>query len=147
VAQLSSVLTKWNVFNQLFNKGKAKELIELLRTKPTYYWEEHYRLGRKANGKVHYQLSYNGACNIITNSVVPFLYFIGNKWANHDSVEKAINLLEQLPAEKNGVINNWKSLSLKIKNGLQSQGALHLSKNYCTFKRCLECDIGKNILK
>ena len=147
LAQLSSVMTNWNVFNQLFNEVKAKELIELLRSKPLEYWEEHYRLGRKSKGKVHYQLSYNGACNIITNSVVPFLYFIGNKWANYESVEKAINLLEQLPAEKNGVINSWKSLSLKIKNGLQSQGALHLSKNYCNFKLCLECDIGKSILK
>ena len=48
--------------------------------------------------------------------------------------------------ENNSVVNRWKSLDLPVENAVDSQALLQLKNNYCNFKRCLSCRIGKNIL-
>ncbi len=60
--------------------------------------------------------------------------------------EKAISMLESIPAEKNYVVSEWKSLGVNCLNAARTQGALELYHEHCTNKKCLECMIGQKIL-
>jgi len=58
-----------------------------------------------------------------------------------------LELLEQLPGETNSVIAKWKNLGLKTKSAFQTQALLELKQNYCANKKCLNCNIGNQIVK
>jgi hypothetical protein len=62
-------------------------------------------------------------------------------------VEKSLTLLEQLPPEKNHIIDNWVNEGIVVDNSLKSQALLELSSQYCSFKNCLYCQIGNEILR
>jgi hypothetical protein len=62
------------------------------------------------------------------------------------SYDAAINVLEQLPTEKNSLIQEWQKIGFSPKNALESQALLELKNNYCNHKKCLNCSIGTNIV-
>jgi hypothetical protein len=59
---------------------------------------------------------------------------------------KAIHWLEQLPAEKNSIINGFASLKVGCKTASDSQSLIEMKNEYCNHKRCLECSVGNNYL-
>lgn len=83
---------------------------------------------------------------ILINAVVPLLWWYGNYRENSFYKEKALELLEQLQPEKNEIINTWKSMGIKMKSALDSQGLLELKNEICNFRKCLSCKIGHKIL-
>lgn len=60
--------------------------------------------------------------------------------------DRAIALLEKLPAENNAIVNGWEKLGQKIDTAYDSQAFIHLKKNYCDDKKCLRCRIGHKVL-
>ena len=62
-------------------------------------------------------------------------------------LDKAIKVLEQIPAENNKIIKQWKELGFEMENGFDSQGFLELKKNYCDQKACLKCNLGISLVK
>lgn len=53
----------------------------------------------------------------------------------------------RLKAEKNSIVNLFTKLGLNVDNLMDSQAVLQLKKQYCDKHRCVECVIGKSILK
>jgi hypothetical protein len=78
--------------------------------------------------------------------VVPFLFLYGDTKAVIDFKEKALAFLESLPPEDNAIINHWMEIGIFSRNALCTQALLHLKRDYCDKKRCLECRIGKQLL-
>ena len=60
--------------------------------------------------------------------------------------DKALELLEQIPEERNSIISGWKTLGQHVNTAYDSQALLHLKKNYCDEKKCLRCRIGHKVL-
>ena len=63
-----------------------------------------------------------------------------------DYKEKAIDILEDLPAEDNK-ITRFFSDKIRLNSAADTQGIIHCHNNYCLKKRCLDCGIGIHILK
>jgi hypothetical protein len=61
--------------------------------------------------------------------------------------DKALQLLEALPPEKNTIISGWERLGVEPPSAYQTQALLQLKNVYCDRKRCLECAVGAGILK
>lgn len=82
---------------------------------------------------------------LIINSVVPYKYAWGR--AHNDPVlqQAAFALMDSLPAEKNGIIDQWKELGVPVRSAADSQAFLHLYQEYCLRQRCLTCDLGYDI--
>jgi hypothetical protein len=55
--------------------------------------------------------------------------------------------LEELPPEKNAILQGWEQLGMEAKSAHQTQALLQLKNAYCDKKCCLECSIGNAILK
>jgi hypothetical protein len=127
----------------------ANELLIQLQTqlmKPADdYWTTHFDFGKEK--KAPSNISKATANTIITNSVVPFLWWLSHRLSDDTYRSKAFEILTLLPAEKNEKTVSWKNVGIKPVNALESQGLIELTNEFCTKKKCLECVIGNTILR
>ena len=73
--------------------------------------------------------------------------FVYGKSKNEESFQnRAIDFLENMNPEKNSIISMWKSLGFSIQNAFDSQALLQLQNEYCSKKRCIECQIGNKLI-
>ncbi|PIV19084.1 MAG: DUF2851 domain-containing protein, partial [Flavobacteriales bacterium CG03_land_8_20_14_0_80_35_15] len=91
-------------------------------------------------------LSKNFVDLLIINTLMPlkFIYF---KKQGKAIGEDLIRLVHQIKPEKNGVITQFALLKIKADSAFHSQALLQLKNDYCTPKRCLQCQIGYQLLK
>ena len=61
-------------------------------------------------------------------------------------MEKAIEWLENIPAEENKISKTWKSLGLSQRNAGETQAGIELFNNFCKNRLCLNCQIGVAII-
>lgn len=158
IAQVIGLVSQQNhLFSVILNAKILKEFYEFFKTELPVYWKTHYNFGKKnkqdkdGNFKQNSNLGKDAQQNLIINVVIPIriahsLYrqkedFLPKKW------------LAELKAEKNNIINLYKDLEkidnseFKIKTAAQSQSLLELYSQYCNLKKCLSCEVGKEILK
>jgi len=60
--------------------------------------------------------------------------------------DKALQILEQIPPERNSIVQNWQNLGIISNSAYDSQAFLQLKKQYCDEKKCLRCRIGHKVL-
>jgi hypothetical protein len=84
---------------------------------------------------------------VVINTVIPFIFVYGKEKQRRDYIEKALKLMEQIKPEKNNILNKWENLGFNNDNASDSQALLHLKKNYCNPKKCLDCALGSEIFK
>ncbi|MEM9823929.1 MAG: DUF2851 family protein [Bacteroidota bacterium] len=136
--------------NHLFSKALAiqneKEIHHMFDLKVGPYWSNHYVFD-KASIKKKKSLGSPTIRLIIINTICPFLFYYGQYTGNEIYQEKALDLLEQLPPEKNKIIQQWENLGLNPVSAHQSQALLQLKNEYCNPRKCLNCAIGNTLLK
>jgi hypothetical protein len=135
-----------HLFSKILEAKDLKEITRLLKVELSDYWLTHYVFD-KASPKRKKSLGTGTIQLIIINTIVPFLFLYGRMKGENSFPEKAFELLESLPPEKNSVIKKWQSLELPTENAHQTQSLLQLKKHYCDKKRCLQCNIGNYIMK
>jgi len=84
---------------------------------------------------------------IIVNTVVPLLYAYGMQHQEQELMDRAINFLQQLPAEKNYILRQWAACGLTVENAADSQAMIQLKREYCDRYDCLRCRFGYEYLK
>ena len=123
-----------NFFYQLFSVSASK------------YWDTHYRFEKVSQ----YQKKEIGSQlknSLLINAITPILFAYGLYHQNSLYQELAIELLYQLPDEKNQALKIWESVPVKQNTAFDSQALLELHQFYCEKKACLSCTIGNGILK
>ena len=118
---------------------------KLLHVSSSSYWNTHYTFGRLSGDGIKY-LGESSRRLILINGVIPFTYFYGEQKGDRRLQEKALHMLDNCPPEENSELRNWSKLGIPIDNALFSQSLIHLRKNYCHEKRCLECRLGRQLL-
>jgi len=117
----------------------------LFRAATSPYWDTHYtflkpsRFQKKGMGEDSFQL-------ILVNVLVPFLFLYGERRNKEEMKERALRIMEQLPAEKNTLLRHWATAGIQAFNALESQALIHLHHKYCEPRRCLECTIGQKLI-
>ncbi|GAB3514094.1 DUF2851 family protein [Emticicia fontis] len=147
IAQLAKLITLQKSFFSLFTQTESiEDLRKSLQIKQSEYWQEHYhfgkRLAKKSNG-----LGKDSIDNLIINTVIPLLACYSQKMDNQSYMDRAIAFLESFPPESNHIIDMWKNLGLEIRTAFDAQASIELYNNFCTQKKCLQCNIGVEILK
>lgn len=147
LAQLARLLTnQGSLFSLFAGTTDTERLLNALQIQPSVYWQSHYRFG-KTTVKPAPALGQTSAENIVVNTVVPLLAAYAHHRGEPAYIDRAISLLEQLPAEKNHLIDKWNTLGLGIRTAFDSQAAIELHNEFCTVKRCLSCQVGAELLK
>ncbi len=58
-----------------------------------------------------------------------------------------ISIMDEVKPEKNKIILKFSEFKIKSKNAFRTQALLQLKNEYCTKQLCLQCEIGKELLK
>ena len=61
--------------------------------------------------------------------------------------DMAIRLLEECKAENNSIVRQFTNIGITPNSAAQSQALLQLKRKYCESKKCLNCNIGNQLLK
>ena len=148
LAQFAALIVKSNhLFSKVLELNDIKDASKLFKDLPINdYWKTHYRFGKEVE-KASCNLGDEAIHNIILNTVVITLFSYGRHIGNEQIADKAIKLLESIPAETNHIVDKFKQIGVNPINALRSQGLLQLKKNYCDQKKCLNCAVGAKVLK
>ncbi|MBR1499623.1 MAG: DUF2851 family protein [Bacteroidaceae bacterium] len=84
---------------------------------------------------------------LIINTVVPLLFAYGRHIGDEDICQRAVRLLEQLPAENNYILRQWQACGLRVQTAADSQALIQLKRQYCDRTDCLRCRFGYEFLK
>jgi hypothetical protein len=84
--------------------------------------------------------------SLAINAIVPFLWRMGEQVQRDYYHSLALDVLQDIPAERNSIISKWNKLGIPVKNALDSQGLLALHRYYCCAKKCLSCEVGLKAL-
>ena len=168
--EVSSLQQEFTFLKHKFGIGDAMEKTDwrFLRTRPGNFpyvrilqLAELYHSGRaqmsklleaKSVEELHKCLTVTGMTAasrelLIINTVVPVLFAYGRHISNEDICQRAIRLLEELPAEKNHTLRQWQDCGLKVQTAADSQALIQLKRQYCDRIDCLRCRFGYEYLK
>ena len=84
---------------------------------------------------------------LLINTVIPYKYAYALHRNNTARAEKALELMERIPAENNTIVRQWRVLGQQIKNAADTQALLHLYQNYCQHHECINCEVGYQIFQ
>lgn len=142
---ISIILSAENMLSRILQASDLKEVRGLFEGEADAYWKNHFLFGRPTT-EHQVQITRSLQDRLITNAVVPFLFFYGHRNHSPAHKEKAIELLDQMKAEDNKVISEWKKRGANCATALDSQALLQLKENHCSKTRCLQCAVGSRIV-
>jgi hypothetical protein len=119
----------------------------LLDVTASVYWDDHFRFDEAHDQPAPRSLGKVSFYNVIINTIAPIQFLFASKQDDPALREKALQLLESVPAEKNNIMTIWSDHGWRAANAAQSQALLQLYNNYCGARRCLECTVGLNIIR
>lgn len=147
IAQLAALVSALDRgFNSLLESGDAQDLRSRLDAAPSEYWLTHYVLDKKSDARLK-RMGAVGADHLLLNAVIPCLFAFGRLQGRDDLSRRAMQLLEQLPAERNSVLDGWRGAGLEADSAGRGQALIELRNSYCARRRCLSCGIGNQLLK
>jgi hypothetical protein len=135
-----------HLFSKIKEAASLKELKNYFEVIANDYWHYHFQFKISSDFKPK-KVGSSMAENIIINTVAPLLFAYGSYHKDNSYKEKAIQWLQEIPAEKNLITKGFKELHIDNKNAMDSQALIELKNEYCNKKRCLECSIGNAVLR
>ena len=81
---------------------------------------------------------------LLINTVIPYKYAYA-RISSAGNGQAAMAMMEQIGAEDNMIIRQWRMLGQQVSNAADSQALLHLYQNYCQHHECVNCDVGYRI--
>ncbi|MDI9357009.1 MAG: DUF2851 family protein [Chitinophagaceae bacterium] len=148
IAQLAAIFhINPQIFSSLKTLKTTKEIQKIFAQPVSNYWKTHYQFSSQTENKTQNTIGTHSIDIIIINVVSPILFLFGRMYAQPEMEEKAIDILYSLKNEKNAIADFYTFMPIKQETAHDSQAILELYNAYCTKKKCLECQIGLNILK
>lgn len=134
-----------HLFSDVMNATKVDDLRKIFDLKAEGYWETHYFFNKPAKKQVK-TFGIQAFRTLLINVVIPFYFVYGKRIQKDELKEKAVDLLESLPPEKNRITRKWEESGIRAESAFYSQALVQLKNAYCNTGRCGECGIGKNLI-
>jgi len=146
LAQLAILFSKYqNLFSKIMVTTSLDGFYTLFSIQSSEFWETHYTF-ETASKKSTKKLTKSFIDLLLINTIIPLKYsylrFIGEI-----EFDEILDLISAIKPEKNTIISKYDELKLTSKNAFETQALLQLKNNYCNHKLCLQCAIGKEILR
>ncbi len=146
IATLATLVCEgFRIGYKLLSCKTIEEARELFTFDLMGYWSRRYNFQSETSPTCR-ALSQNSIDTLIINVVIPVLYGYGHVYAQDDTVNTALEMLQKLPAENNSIIRLFRSAGVKCDDAFTSQAMIELRKNYCDSRKCLYCRIGHKLL-
>jgi hypothetical protein len=146
IAQFAVLIhSSTKLFSKVVENPDINFIKQLFSCEPSSYWNTHYLFATESPLK-NKRLGVQSINGILINTVVPFLFCYGSYKNNDELKNKSLQLLEQIPSERNSIVLNWQNIGLSLNSAFDSQAFLQLKKHYCDERKCLYCRIGHKVL-
>lgn len=156
IAQFATLIHQSShLFSRILETTEVKSIYQMFDVSASAYWDNHYHfikhneiakddkapLGKGKN------LGENMIESILINTICPMLAMYDRFQLHGNYLDRAFQWMRTLPSENNRYTREWEKLNIPNASAWDSQTLLHLTKNYCMEKRCLECAVGNKILR
>lgn len=147
ISQFASLIHQsFPLSSSLMGCGSMAEMEQLFRCGASEYWDTHYLFGRISP---HYP-KFPGEqfiATLVINVVLPFFQALDNHGKRNIAPKQTSEILLNLKAESNLIIKNWAIFGVRANNAMESQALLQLYHAYCKQRRCMDCQIGADLMK
>lgn len=145
LSQLANVYyNHQNLFSKVIAAPSIEDIYRLFSVATSEFWMSHYTFS-KATKTSKKSISKAFINLLIINTIIP-LKFSYAKFQGKSIDADILNIIEQLPSEKNNIIDKFNALKKVSTQALQSQALLQLKNEYCDKNKCLKCAIGNKLL-
>ena len=146
IAQLSSIYAKHGtLFQSLINAKSLSESMAIFSVEPSEYWKTHYNFGIEGKPKTK-KISRSFFDLIAINTILP-IRFAYSRYVGVSSQDSILEWITKIPLERNRIISAFRDFDLPLPHAGTSQAVLHLYKNYCLKRLCLNCQVGSFLIK
>ena len=147
LAQLASLFhQQQHLFGALIECKTRAEITKLFKIELSSFWQSHYTFEKVSKPRKK-QLSKSFIDLLIINTLVPIQFSFAKFTSNLELENSSINLLTSLAVENNNIVNKFNSLKNNTAvNALESQALIQLKQNYCDKNKCLQCNLGIDLL-
>lgn len=146
LAQLAAFLSSNDfLVDRLLECRNADDVRRLFSAEASDYWYTHY-IPTVVTTELPKRIGRMKADLLGINLVAQIQYVYGAYTADETLRERAISLLEAIPAEENRYMRHWRFYGLHPRNAFDTQALLQLATEYCDRRRCLECPVGRRQL-
>ncbi len=134
-----------NLFSKIIASNSIEDIYKIFLVTVSPYWQTHYTFD-KESPKKRKALTKSFIDLVIINTIIPFRFAYA-KSRGEETSEELLQLLQQLPPEKNSIIEKFKQFKMPVSSAYDTQALLQLKNEYCNNKRCMQCSIGLELLK
>ncbi len=146
IATLASMLSGgFRMFRRVAGCTTVDEARRLFSPALSAYWQTHYTFGPES-AKVPVNMSRSSTDLLVINAIIPLLHAYGTAHGQEEYCTRAIEMLENLPAERNRITEAFGRAGIEVKDAFGSQALIQLRRNYCEQRKCLFCRVGHRML-
>ena len=146
IAQLAQlIVNNTHFFSRVLQTNSIHDLRKIFKSSVSDYWLTHYHF-KKTSVKRQKSIGVDLFKSIVINTVCPSLFMYAKEKGDEAFQEKSIRFLGEIKAEDNSVIRGFTKMGLRVTNAAQSQALLQLKRKYCEPKKCLNCNIGNDLI-
>ncbi len=145
LAQLAMLYYKYNhLFDFFMELNHPQDAYKLLQVSASGFWDTHYTFD-KSTKKLKKRMGKSFIDRILINVLIPLKFAYLKQRGNLDT-DALIHFIEEIPSEKNRIIDIFNKIGVKSRTALDTQAMIELYQKYCTKERCLDCEIGHYLL-
>lgn len=138
----------FSMLSRLLEAETVDGIMDVFGVELSPYWQTRFSFS-DAPGRRTSPLGRGAIQSLVINVAAPLIYTFGTvaRAPSGDELQdRALALLEQLPAESNSIVSLFASAGLKSRDALTSQALIELRRAYCEPRKCLYCRIGHRLL-
>jgi hypothetical protein len=147
IAQLAALLNAHpGLYERISRERDHRELVRVFSCEPSEYWNTHYHFDKPSEARAK-NMGIDTIEMVMINFIIPVLIMRAELEGQEKYRRGAIQLLQELPPEKNTIVSGFFKLGINASTAFDTQALIELKTQFCRFKRCLECRIGYHVLK
>jgi hypothetical protein len=147
ISQLAAMLSvAGGLFSRVLESTDIMQLKRIFEVTASSYWNDHFVFGKKSRTAIKNTGSQSTDIFLI-NAVIPVIFIYGLKRGCQDMCERALSFLEDINAEENIIMQEWKTAGIDAESAFYSQALIQLRNEYCKRRRCLDCRIGSELIR
>ncbi|HCY80242.1 MAG TPA: DUF2851 domain-containing protein [Xanthomarina gelatinilytica] len=146
--RLSQLATLYHLHSSLFSQimeiSSLKTIYKLFQVSTSVFWETHYSFG-KVSKPSNKKITKAFVDLLIINTIIP-LKFAYARHQGKDVNDFLLELIQQIPSEKNSIVSAFNKIKKVSHTAMQSQALIQLKTTYCDKNQCLKCAVGNALI-
>ncbi len=134
-----------NLFSKIIEIETIKDFYELFDAATSTYWETHYTFETTSIKSIK-KITKPFIDLLLINTIIPLKFLYLQRLGKND-LSSTLTIIAQIKPEKNTIISKFNELNIKSNSAIETQALLQLKNDYCNKQLCLNCAIGKALLK